>query len=363
MVLFSRRSRSEAATSESQTGAAAEQERAPSGSSRTSSLEAYPKGAGMRAVVVHVALWSVVVLAALGGVGFIWQIASTPSEVVAAPESVAETDPLDQRVSAFALSYTTAWLSASKDDAGRLGTFVQLQSTNDLSSEPWQYRDPVVDEVGQLEDEIYSVLVLAWVKESVLVEGDSDQSESAWLLRGFRSTIQVTEAGLAPVGFPAPAAVATGPTSVELNYAEQVSPESTAGEAVQDFLSAYVAGEGDISRFLSPDASIDAIVPAPYASVTVRSIYASSPTPDAPEEGESVDVFVDVVFTAADGRSVPATYLLTLSSRAERWEISSLAAAPQIYQGTDAHPQHSVQPSPSSPAPAEEPSDAPTSTP
>lgn len=359
MGLFSRRSRSTRDGSEPQAGVAAD-ERATSGGSHTASLESYPKGTALTSAVVHVVLWTVVGLAALGGIGFVVQLASGTDEVVAAAPQVAESDPLEQRVSAYALSYTTAWLAASKENAGRLESFVTLQSTAGLSEQPWQYRDPVVDQVDQLEDELYTVQIMVWIEEPLPVEEESDEDpEKRWVLRAFRSTIQDVEGSLIPVGFPAPVAVETGPAAVVLDYPEQLRVDSTAGAAVHDFLMAYVTGTGDISRFIAPEASITEISPAPYNSVTIRSIFASAVATDAPSEGEEIDVFVDVVFTAADGRSIPATYVLSLSSRAERWEIAEIHTAPLISPDSDPH-STSEHPSPSSPAPAEEPSETPT---
>lgn len=356
MGLFSRRSRSTRGGSEPQTGVAAD-ERATSGGSHTASLESYPKGTALTSAVVHVVLWGVVGLAALGGVGFVVQLASGTDEVVAAAPQVADTDPLEQRASAYALSYTTAWLSASKEQTGRLESFVTLQSTSGLSEKPWQYRDPVVDGVEKLEDGLYSVQVLVWIEEPLPVEEDSDQDpEKRWVLRAFRSSVQEVEGSLVPVGFPAPVAVETGPVAVALDYPEQLRMDSTAGMAVHDFLMAYAAGTGDLSRFISPDADITAISPAPYDSVTIRSIFASGVAADAPSEGEEIDVFVDVIVTAADGRSIPTTYVLSLSARAERWEIAEIHTAPLISPDSDTH-SISELPSPSSSAPAEEPSE------
>lgn len=362
MGFFSRRSRSGRSGSEPQAGVAAD-ERAHSGGGHTTSLESYPKGTALRSVAVHAALWGVVGLAALGGVGFIAQLATGSDEVVVAASPTSGVDPMEQRVSAYALSYTTAWLSASKDDAGRLSSFVSLQSTNGLSAEPWAYRDPVVDHVELVEDGLYSAEVLAWVEESIPAEeGSEEEAESSWVLRGFRSAIQEVDGVLTAVGFPAPSELVTDQVPIELDYPEQLRLDSTAGVAVHDFLMAYVTGTGDISRFIAPDTQIVAISPSPYDSISIRLLYASAVAADAPGEAESVEVFVDVVFTASDGRSVPATYLLTLSSRAERWEISAIHTAPLISDGSETH-ELPTQSSPSSPAPVDEPSDTPTPSP
>lgn len=362
MGLFKNKTRSDRTSAEPQAGAAAETERATSDGGRTSPLQKYPRVANLRAVVTHAALWSIVGLAALGGVGFIWHLATPPAEVAAVPEEAHETDPLEQPVGAYALSYTTAWLSASRDDAAQLQSFVQLQSTNELSAEPWAYADATVVSVDAADDGLYAVVVTAWVQETKPGENDDDDPTSSWVLRGFQSMILTTDEGMVPVGFPAPVAVQSQSLAAQLDYPEQLMVTDAAGATVQSFFESYAAGGGDLDRLTAPAAEIDAITPAPFQEVTVRSLYASAEVSESPADGDTVDIYADVLLIAADGKSVPATYLLTLEARAGRWEVLTLTTQPHLATAVDHHNHPDETPAPTEPESDPEPS-TPTSTP
>lgn len=101
-----------------------------------------------------------------------------------------------------------------------------------------------------------------------------------------------------------------------------------------------LAGSGDIGRYTSPGAKIAAVLPAPYESVRVEQAMIDDDIPAA-HDGATTSVFVRVQATQADS-TLRLEYLLTLTSRAQRWEITAIDGAPT-----------SKLPSSTSPAPTE----------
>lgn len=127
------------------------------------------------------------------------------------------------------------------------------------------------------------------------------------------------------VGAQAPAEVPS------LDYSPNRVAESPLTETVQGWASAYLTGDGELDRYLAPEAR-QAPPPAAHEAVDVDGVYVAPDQEDlattAPGEGTTVSVLVDLVVTAADGQSWPMSYALELTSRSERWEVSAVATTP-----------------------------------
>lgn len=96
----------------------------------------------------------------------------------------------------------------------------------------------------------------------------------------------------------------------------------------QDFLSAYLAGRGEVDRYLAPGVRMSAVSPAAASSVEVEEVSAreeSAAGEKVPGDGTTVHVLVTVEARDDAGRW-PLAYELTLSSRGGRWEIAALAS-------------------------------------
>ncbi|WP_030237249.1 conjugal transfer protein [Streptomyces sp. NRRL S-350] len=96
-------------------------------------------------------------------------------------------------------------------------------------------------------------------------------------------------------------------------------------ETVTGYLTAYLSGVGDSSRYLAPTAKI----PTPgaaYSKVSLKTLTASNAVPSAPADGTVLEVLADVVASDSAGEW-PLSYPLRLTARAGRWEIAALAPA------------------------------------
>lgn len=113
-------------------------------------------------------------------------------------------------------------------------------------------------------------------------------------------------------------------------------PSSSPVEAsVQAFMSAYLAGEGEVSRYTTPGSPLHAVAEAaPYESVEVQSIRVTERAENlsegqAPTDGQVLHVLVETVTTdpgpgAPSTRQRSASWPLTITARDGRWEITDL---------------------------------------
>ena len=114
--------------------------------------------------------------------------------------------------------------------------------------------------------------------------------------------------------------------------AVQLVPGDPALDTVTRFLSAYLAGDGELSRYVSPSSHLNPVMPAPYREVEVTGLALPS-TVDAgdeatsPQEGVHLSVLVTVSATTSDKAQEHLSYPLELTARGGRWEVTGLRLA------------------------------------
>ncbi|MER5352585.1 hypothetical protein ABT093_19910 [Kitasatospora sp. NPDC002551] len=125
----------------------------------------------------------------------------------------------------------------------------------------------------------------------------------------------------APAQVAAPSSL-SGPDPAVPDYGAQVG-DGLLRETVTGYLSAYLTGVGDSSRYLAPGAAI----PAPgstYTQVTLKALATTTSVLASPADGSVLVVQAVVQATDASG-DWPLVYPLRLVARAGRWEVSALA--------------------------------------
>ncbi|MFD5610523.1 hypothetical protein [Kitasatospora sp. NPDC127060] len=128
----------------------------------------------------------------------------------------------------------------------------------------------------------------------------------------------------APAQVAAPASLSDPDPAVPA-YGSQVG-DGPLRDTVAGYLSAYLTGVGDSSRYLSPGARI----PAPgsaYSKVTLQTLSATGTVPASPVDGTVLEA--QAVVQAEDANGLwPLSYPLRLTARAGRWEVSAVAPLP-----------------------------------
>lgn len=137
-----------------------------------------------------------------------------------------------------------------------------------------------------------------------------------------------------PAEIQAPAALASTPNS---GYSDSDAPTSGTplAAAVEQFLQAYLTGQGVLSRYTTATSTLAAITPAPYASVQLTGLATDGTS--SQDEASSVSspgttrhVLATVTAVDALGHNYSLAYPLTLQTVAGQWEIASLAPAPAL---------------------------------
>ncbi|WP_338117130.1 conjugal transfer protein [Streptomyces viridochromogenes] len=266
----------------------------------------------------HLGVWAAV---AAGPIALAVAVA-TPATVVRAapaakPTTVKTAEPANP--AGYAAVFLEAWLrsrsgaesSAQARLAQSMGPDVDLPETSDAQPEP----------------------------ESVVAVRSAQQSGKAWSVtlaaqyadgsvRYFAVPVVADSDGASFTVSGAPGVVA-GPgraEGVQSPYTVTVPTDSDVSSAAGEFLAAYLAGAGEIDRYLAPGVSLSPVSPAPYQTVTVQRLLAvdqEAAAESVPQDGTRVRVMAEVEARDAAGRW-PLAYELTLKSRSGRWEVAGM---------------------------------------
>jgi hypothetical protein len=100
------------------------------------------------------------------------------------------------------------------------------------------------------------------------------------------------------------------------------SPADPTVATVAGFGAALLTGTGDVSRYLAPGVELDAIDPAPFASVVVDRWAITR------SDSRSMQARVVLDATTASGTPMAVSYALDLRQRDGRWEVARASGAP-----------------------------------
>lgn len=270
--------------------------------------------------------------------------------VVAQPVGEQQLSVGEQASGSFAAGYVGAWLSATRDDNAALAEYIELTAVG-LSDVGWAYRDLSVSSVSRsVEAGLVTVVIAANVREVNLSEDGA--GDEIWPRRYFQVTVKVDGDALSVVGLPAPIAAPerTG-EGATLVYSVNLPKSEAAADTVTAFLNAYLAGSGEIDRYISPNTDIHAVTPAPYVATTIEDIRVDAAPSKSPRDGDAVEVLATVVLQSATDQQLTSTYALTLTARDGRWEVGSINLAPIQDNDEDASgatPAPTTTPDPSS---------------
>lgn len=131
---------------------------------------------------------------------------------------------------------------------------------------------------------------------------------------------------------------------VAMQYPQQVSARSGSTTAAEGFLTALLAGSGDIRLYERPGSWIPPIKPTPADRIQITKVMASSSTASTavaggrPRDGQSADLLVTVrLVNQIPGdnqdeqqreRSTTSQYVLHQVARDGRWEVTAITAPP-----------------------------------
>lgn len=248
-------------------------------------------------------------------------------------------------VSGFAEDMVVAWLSTPRGQEKSMDRFVVDASSITLAEKPWMVSNASTTSVEATgRTGVWAVTVAVTVVEA------KDQA----VRRYFQVPVHYTaEGALRAQTLPAPVASPAIAVEDRFAYRYRATRTDAVAAAANDFLSALLAGSGDVSRYVSPGAEITAIDPAPYTTVVIEDVMVDEdPAQDgtSPANGQERHLLVTATVTAAAKQDVTVQYALTLAARDSRWEVKSIDPAPMVADPTqDTSPTETTQ----TPAPSE----------
>lgn len=285
-----------------------------------------------RALGTHLVTGGLIAAIVCGPVGVVIALARGNDAVaVQSSQSTGVLPASEQAAGSYAAGYVGAWLSASQDDTTDLARYIDPSTVQNITRTPWTYRDlSVVSIEPGTGTALTTVVVAANIEEAAPATTAANGPTQTWPRRYFQVAVQITGAGaIAPVGLPAPVAgPAESKKTVDLIYTTPLSPSSTLAQTVTQFLGAYLANSGNITRYTAPGSEINAVRPAPFSSISPTNLLVDQAPADHPTDGARVRVLATVSLTNAANQRLAATYALTLTARSGLWEISSVDAAP-----------------------------------
>lgn len=305
--------------------------------------ESWTAGRQLTTRLVAVGLWGILLC---GPAALVCNVVGPSSVIAAEPavEAVPGLSATQQFAGSHAESFVAAWLRATRHDHADLDRFIATSASTVTAERPLEYRDLSVAAVESAGEDLVSVTVSVQVADAA-VETKKGEQAPVWRLRYYQVLVSTAGAELAVMGLPTQVAGPTNGQRPKVRY-EDFSASSSAGETVQLFLAALLAGSGDLDRTLSPGAMVKPVTPPPYISVRTTALSASERPAEVPGSGDSVQVRADVEATLADEQSTVAlTYWLTLTARDGRWEVTSIDSGPS--QDALEAPEPTSDPNPS----------------
>lgn len=269
---------------------------------------------------VTVLLWAGILCGPVALAGWVWQV-SSPAPVATVSTSVdAAAVAGQQRAEEFGVRAVTAWLSASRGQEDLVRALLPQASSVNLPEHGLKVDDAMVASSRSAGAGLWSVTVAATVTDNTMVSR-----------RFFEIPVKVEGQTVAAVALPGevPASLLAG-GSPDLDYQALVAANSPLYTTSTEFLSAYLAGQGDVSRIISPSSAIRAVTPAPYTSVKVTGIAAHADVPASLADGAQLDILVSATASKEGGTAVSLQYPLTLTVRAGRWEVSTIRDVPLL---------------------------------
>lgn len=223
-------------------------------------------------------------------------------------------------VGQFAQQVVVTWLTSTQEKPDALLALVHDAQVSGLSQTAFTVSDPAIAGIT-LVDGIWSATVAATVTDT----------HKTTARRFFQVPVRYTQGTVTALTLPSPVSPPPVTIGSSSGYRAQVDTTSPLGQTVSQFLTAYIAGAGDVSRYLTPGVVLTPLAPAPYTSVRVTEIRAAGsdqPPPVVPRDGTQSRVLTLATAVVTDQQTAPVAYALTLTARAGRWEISDLDPVP-----------------------------------
>ncbi|HYJ68010.1 MAG TPA: conjugal transfer protein [Nocardioidaceae bacterium] len=295
-----------------------------------SSLGHWTNGSSLKTKAATVLLVGALVLSPAGLV--VGLAAASSGSAPVTETQTADTRGEQAAVEEFAARFVTTWLVANADNAEDLLVgLVEIPDSAEFPSTGLQASDPTVAGVEQLEGGIWSV--------TIAVTTVDPAASAPGVRRFFRVPVVYDTGRLVALALPAPTAAPTMAETPDLGYPSDLSTGHPAWRTVGGFMTALLAGKGDITRYLTPGTRVAPVVPVPFGAIRINQIAASVDVGEepahVPADGQQLPVLVTVsgLTSATASSGLTVQYALVLTGRDGRWEVTEVEASPHVEVG------------------------------
>ena len=225
----------------------------------------------------------------------------------------------------FAELFIAAYLTAGEPSTTDLSPFLDRTSPVRVETGSWSATRTMSLGAEHVAPGYYAVTVAAEV-----VAADSDgEGRPVWVPVGtlfYSVGVAETDSGWATTGLPSLIPAPVGATAPELLIDRRGGLDTAPGleDMLSRFLAAFLAGDGELTRYTSPSSPILAIQPPPFVAAEILEV-------GNVETSDGVTQVV-VVVRATDnaGRTQILEYALVVELRDGRWEVSRMLPAPPL---------------------------------
>lgn len=257
-------------------------------------------------------------------------------------------------VGEFAQRAVVAWLETpADDDDGLRQYFGGISQTR--PEYPWSVRRPEIAEIVRDDNDLWSVVVSVEATEGQPekkpakadadgsgaaendTDGDDENAEVSRVTSGrlyFRLPVLYVEGEMIAQALPAPVPAPSSVDQLDVVYNEDLPTDHPAYARVTNFLNAMLVhgDQAELEAYTSPGTAFRALTPVPYAAIKVTAITAAGDAmpSESPDDGERVDIQVDVIVSGSNESQLSAQYALVLQARQGRWEVAELMTSPVL---------------------------------
>ncbi|NUS44697.1 MAG: conjugal transfer protein [Mycobacteriaceae bacterium] len=228
-----------------------------------------------------------------------------------------------QLAGSFAAEFVTTYLSAGAGQQEKMARYVNVGQIT-LPKTGRQVQDPSVVYVQRAIDngelEVWAV--------TVSVRIGSGSSASSAPRQFYRVAVTVATGQVRALSLPAAVGPPAGGLDLSQRYNAPCSNETPLATVAAGFLGAFLTGTGDVNRYISQDAGITALAPAPYSSLA--NVAVSATDSSCGEKGSSARVLATVTPKLDSGELAPLAYPLTMVRSGGQWQVQALDSIPAL---------------------------------
>ncbi|WP_040832480.1 conjugal transfer protein [Nocardia jiangxiensis] len=258
-----------------------------------------------------------------------------------------------QLAESFARDFVVTYLGASANQQDKIAEYVSAGQQVTLPSAGRQVSDAAVvfaeREITNAQLDVWTVTISARVGKGAGTSAPASTSSSSTTTSAASNTGTASNtsasAGSARQYYRVAVSVSAGrvraltvPAAVEapgrgsdlaLANENSCSADTPFGQVVSGFLTAYLTGTGDLSRYTVPNSGIAAPTPPPFVSVDTVMVAAESSGCGA-DGATTARILATVNPKAADGVSPTLAYPLTMILSAGQWQVQRIDPLPPL---------------------------------